>query len=184
VPVAVKVTLNISFVHVLVLGLGLFDRVTPLGVEVKSMSCMLEVSLLTNTTVVPGATVRVDGWKFSDVFPPTPAGITMLTVGPEVLAVELEVVLLVVLDVGDDVVVVEVVDEVVVLLALLGVKMKYAAAAISITTMTAAATAPAPIAFLFCTNFIPSDSPIVVVFEVLLSVCGRRVQKYVDCERR
>jgi hypothetical protein len=78
-------------VHVFVFGLVVM--LTPLGVEVKSMLWMLPVSWFMNTMVVPAATVRLLGWKFSFMFPPTPLGMTMVIVGPvEVFVPELEVV--------------------------------------------------------------------------------------------
>jgi hypothetical protein len=91
-------------VHVLVFGLVGIE--TPLGVVAKSMLWMLEVSWFMKTMVVPAATVRLLGWKFSFMFAPIPLGMTISTVGPvDVPVLELEVVD----DVVEDVVVVLVV---------------------------------------------------------------------------
>jgi hypothetical protein len=165
---------------------GLVAMVTPIGTELKSMLWMLLVSLFVKTIVVPAATVSVEGWKFNDMFAPIPLGMMMLAVAPEVVLVipvlELDVVEVVV----DDVVVVLLVgmlDVVVVVVVLVvvevlepGTKMKYAAPAMSITTITAAAIAPVPIPLLFCSNFIPSNSPKQAVRVLLLRFCERRVQ--------
>jgi len=99
VPRTVSVTLYVLPLHLFVLGLGLVGNEAPLGIVVKSMSWMLEVSLFTNTIVVPGATVKELGTKFSAVFEPMPAGRWTKTFVPAALlevapVVELE------LDVG------------------------------------------------------------------------------------
>jgi hypothetical protein len=119
------------------------------------------------------------------MFPPTPLGIMMLAVAPmlvPVLEFDVDDVVLdavVMLLVGMLLVVVVVV--VVVVLVVVeelepGTKMKYAAPAMSITTITAAAIAPTPIPLLFCSNFIPSNSPKQAVGVLLLRFCELRVQ--------
>lgn len=157
VPAVVSVTFHMALVHVLVLGLVVI--VTPDGTELKSMLWIEPVSWLMKTTVVPGATVSVDGWKFSDMLEPTPLGMVMSTTAPDELLVVVVCPVDVVVVGGVDVVeVVEVVLEVV-LLFVPGTKMKYAAPAINITTITAATIAPVPIPVRFCSNFMPWNSP-------------------------
>jgi hypothetical protein len=91
VPLTVSVTLNRSWVQVLLLGLGLGEMVAPLGIEKKSMLWMLAVSLLMNTMVVPGEIVTFGGSKFSDWFAPTPLGRMISNIGLDgAVDVELE----------------------------------------------------------------------------------------------
>ena len=132
----------------------------PAGTVVNHTLCGATLSWSSKVIVLftPTHTVIADGWKFSVIVSPTPCGMTTVT-APEAEVVDVVEVVVVVL-------VVEVVLVVGMLLVVLvvevlepGTKMKYAAPAMSITTITAAATAPAPIPLLFCSNFIPSNSP-------------------------